>query len=201
MTVYVVRAKGTDLYKVGYTSGSAKERIASMQTGCPYDLEVVCELDGGRKAEQALHAVLTDFRSSGEWFDASESGLFPRVVRSGPSEWLRKKSATARMAHKMEFAKERSGGIPKKGEPWWPDADIHALERAMWRITDDLEVAAAICEDVFGHSAVDNPSIVIMVYDRLQEQTKEERAKLMELHGYCPACEYYRPHCECEKEK
>jgi len=42
--IYIYRARGTDLYKIGYTSRQASDRVQEWQAGCPHKLDLVGKL-------------------------------------------------------------------------------------------------------------------------------------------------------------
>lgn len=68
MSVYIVRALGTDFYKIGYTASSPKVRMQALQTGCPYELKLVAWFAGDESDEAYLHRLFGDHRVRGEWF-------------------------------------------------------------------------------------------------------------------------------------
>ena len=69
MVVYLVRAGETDLYKIGYTSQSPRERVVAMQTGCPHRLKLVGAWKGSEDDEKMIHADLESVHVRGEWFE------------------------------------------------------------------------------------------------------------------------------------
>ena len=74
MTVYIIQAFGTDLYKVGYTSGDVKVRLDQLQTGCPYKLKIYKTLNNAsRLVETELISKLSGYESGGgdEWYKVS----------------------------------------------------------------------------------------------------------------------------------
>ena len=73
--IYLVNAKNTDLYKIGYTEGSVKVRIKALQTGCPHVLSIVEQCSGSIAHEQHLHQVFEDNRTHGEWFEFDKETL------------------------------------------------------------------------------------------------------------------------------
>ena len=73
--IYLVNAKNTDLYKIGYTEGSVKGRIKALQTGCPHVLSIVEQCSGSIAHEQHLHQVFEDNRTHGEWFEFDKETL------------------------------------------------------------------------------------------------------------------------------
>jgi hypothetical protein len=68
--VYFLSAGG--FIKIGTTRGSADSRIRSIQTGCPFPIEVLGVIPGGASAERALHSKFSHLRTHGEWFFDSE---------------------------------------------------------------------------------------------------------------------------------
>jgi hypothetical protein len=68
-TVYVLRAKGTNLVKIGFTAGDVEERRRALQTGCPHELVVELTFAGTMEDERRAHERWTDRRRVGEWFE------------------------------------------------------------------------------------------------------------------------------------
>lgn len=68
--IYVLKTvnAGPAYYKIGYTKKEIKNRIRALQTGCPYDLELVKTMRGSPDAEKILHAQLSKSRVNREWF-------------------------------------------------------------------------------------------------------------------------------------
>ena len=79
--IYIYRARGTNLYKIGYTSRQASDRLKEWQAGCPYKLDLVGTLDGTRSDEQNLHSRLRRLghwksdAAGQEWFSLSEEKI------------------------------------------------------------------------------------------------------------------------------
>lgn len=71
---YVITAAGQPLYKIGRTGGDANARLASMQTGSPVLLELVCVLPHPAW-EDVLHHHYRDKRRHGEWFELDRRDL------------------------------------------------------------------------------------------------------------------------------
>jgi len=62
-------AKAGPFVKIGKASGeSAEWRIATLQTGCPYEIELLATESGGHQEERALHRRFSEFHERGEWF-------------------------------------------------------------------------------------------------------------------------------------
>lgn len=65
--------KGGKFTKIGYTGSDVEGRIASLQTGCPYNIELLGVIDGDVELERSLHKQLEKYRVRGEWFDLPDS--------------------------------------------------------------------------------------------------------------------------------
>lgn len=63
--VYIAECQG--LYKIGYTSGDPLGRIAALQTGNPFPVELIGSIPGSRALEKHLHAVYRARKVRGEW--------------------------------------------------------------------------------------------------------------------------------------
>jgi Meiotically up-regulated gene 113 len=76
--IYFIGEIGADnkpngIVKIGYTDGdSAKDRLASLQSGNPRRLRILKEIKGDRDAERLLHELFAEWRLSGEWFASSQ---------------------------------------------------------------------------------------------------------------------------------
>jgi hypothetical protein len=64
--VYFLRAG--DYIKIGKATGHPRSRIAQLQTGCPFKIDLVGFIFGGRAREAKLHAQFSHLRTFGEWF-------------------------------------------------------------------------------------------------------------------------------------
>lgn len=56
--IYAVHIQNSKWIKIGFTDESCARRIAQLQTGNPYEIEVLFTVDGSLKQEQALHEAL-----------------------------------------------------------------------------------------------------------------------------------------------
>lgn len=78
--VYLLKIVNDDktLYKIGYTSGSVFDRVKSLQTGCPYKIEVAdtYKSDYGRLIEKTLHGMFSHKQTHGEWFELNVTDEF-----------------------------------------------------------------------------------------------------------------------------
>lgn len=81
--IYFVRAVGTELVKIGFTSSiDPRARISSLQTGCPHELVLEAHVAGAQDIERALHAALASRRQRGEWFVLSADEVRTVVRRA-----------------------------------------------------------------------------------------------------------------------
>jgi len=67
-TVYFARAGDDGPIKIGYTASSPVERIAALQTGCPWRISLIGAIEGGTKEEAWLHRRFAALKIEGEWF-------------------------------------------------------------------------------------------------------------------------------------
>lgn len=65
--VYFVQSAGGGPIKIG-NSGRPEDRLAAMQSHCPFPLKILATTKGGSRAEHALHERFAHLRSHGEWF-------------------------------------------------------------------------------------------------------------------------------------
>lgn len=70
--VYIIKVRNTrnhHMYKIG-KSADYEKRLAKLQTGCPFPLELLCFLPAKnpQTLESTLHNIFKTRRKSGEWF-------------------------------------------------------------------------------------------------------------------------------------
>lgn len=80
-TIYVLRGKNTNFFKIGRTTQPVIDRVRQLQTGCPFEIEIyqTFQTFWAAETEKMLHSYLSDFRVSGEWFDA-DPGIIDSVL-------------------------------------------------------------------------------------------------------------------------
>ncbi len=66
--VYLIAAKGTGSVKIGFSSKLPDNRLRSLQTANPIDLQLLCFVHGTRRDELRYHAKFDHLRVRGEWF-------------------------------------------------------------------------------------------------------------------------------------
>lgn len=83
--VYLIKAKGTDFYKIGVATDKVR-RLATLQNGSPLELVYVVTkvTDKARDLEQSLHAELKTYNVRGEWFE-----LNPSVLKTVIKTWFK----------------------------------------------------------------------------------------------------------------
>ena len=70
--IYLLKIDTPDkrLYKIGSTKGSVHNRIKSLQTGCPYEIQLIEKYETifGQVVERTLHNRYVSDKTHGEWF-------------------------------------------------------------------------------------------------------------------------------------
>ncbi len=67
-SVYFARAGQDGPIKIGFTAGEPTQRIAGLQTGCPWPIFLIGSLPGSTQNEGDLHRRFAHLRIEGEWF-------------------------------------------------------------------------------------------------------------------------------------
>lgn len=89
MYCYFIRATEHDFVKIGYTT-NVEARLVNLQTGCPYDLEIMHVLRGAESTELFFHKKFAKSHVRGEWFRLSgEIERYVCCLKMGyPGDWL-----------------------------------------------------------------------------------------------------------------
>lgn len=67
--VYIIRRANSDDFKIGYTRGSAADRLSQLQVGSPDPLHVYATIiHGTPSTEKRIHEALQKYALRGEWF-------------------------------------------------------------------------------------------------------------------------------------
>lgn len=66
-SVYFIEGRLSGLVKIGIAS-HIQNRFASIQTGSPEPLSLICDIPANRHFEKFLHALFEPLRHHGEWF-------------------------------------------------------------------------------------------------------------------------------------
>ncbi|MGY4224397.1 hypothetical protein ACVMIH_001758 [Bradyrhizobium sp. USDA 4503] len=78
-TIYFAQARRDGPIKIGFTAGKPSQRIAKLQTGCPWPIVILATVSGTTAEEAKLHQIFADLRTEGEWFKAD--GALLRAIR------------------------------------------------------------------------------------------------------------------------
>lgn len=78
-TVYLL-VSGDEQYKIGITKKPLKERLSQLQTGNPFQIQLLKEYSSPhyKKIERMLHKKFSEFKTKdkGEWFHLKEHHVF-----------------------------------------------------------------------------------------------------------------------------
>jgi SOS response regulatory protein OraA/RecX len=69
--IYAIRAVGIEFIKFGRAT-SIGRRLAELDTGCPFELEIIATADWPDGSETAIHRLLATVNQKGEWFRDGE---------------------------------------------------------------------------------------------------------------------------------
>ena len=87
--VYILRMRGSDYYKIGYTGRDVLQRVSDLQTGCPEPLDVIATLEGDEALEYEMHRRFWQYKTQGgdEWFCIPSEIMkgFEHVKQENPS--------------------------------------------------------------------------------------------------------------------
>jgi len=84
-TVYFLKTKDTNLFKIGMTKGSAKKRIKELSTGSPYPLELfrTIESSAHTQLESYFHMLFDDKRAeNGEFFNVHPAEIEAEIEKA-----------------------------------------------------------------------------------------------------------------------
>lgn len=71
--IYVIKTKSDPAFiKIGFSKDDPVNRLKAIQTGCPFDLEMLYLKSGSFIHESILHGHLACFLARGEWFHFGE---------------------------------------------------------------------------------------------------------------------------------
>lgn len=169
MPVYFIRAiGGHGPIKIG-KSGNVRERLAQLNAGSPYPLEVLATLPGGDAQERQLHSLFSDSRERGEWFTATVALLAVVAHAKGSDlrEPLTEEAAEAIVKGLPGIPKSRgrsrrvaaaweASGIPSTPDMLVRVAGITFLEATTAKYNDSIALSADAIQrlaDTFACSA------------------------------------------------
>lgn len=85
--VYFMRAG--NFVKIGKSTYHPRARMAQLQTGCPYQIELMGFIFGGTAREARLHSQFQHLRACGEWFCAERELLICiEALLDSHREWV-----------------------------------------------------------------------------------------------------------------
>lgn len=77
--IYLLKLHGYNVFKIGFTKNPPKDRVKSLQTGNPHEIELISSYksDIATKVESVLHkryetykqSIEADISLGGEWFE------------------------------------------------------------------------------------------------------------------------------------
>lgn len=86
--VYFLSAGPDGPVKIGFTGADIRHRVARLQTGCPWKIEILALREGLPKHERMLHWKFRSARMTGEWFRRTDDLLeFARQLCASDFEW------------------------------------------------------------------------------------------------------------------
>lgn len=91
--IYLIGNTQKEVCKIGY-SAAPEKRLAQLQTGCPFSLELLAVQEGSFTEERILHNMLKNEKLEGEWFNLTTTvtDMFNIQLLSF-NEWVLKKAA------------------------------------------------------------------------------------------------------------
>lgn len=83
--IYFLKAGDFIAYKIGFTASDPLKRMADLQVGCPFKLELLGAIEGTWAQEQSLHELLANFKTIGEWFSPNTvvTEAIKRAIETG----------------------------------------------------------------------------------------------------------------------
>lgn len=124
VTTYFIAAPDVAMIKIGKTVNLAK-RLAAIQSHCPVQLQVACEIDYDDGLEGRIHKHLKEYRSHGEWFHAEKEVVdFMRGYRDNGIRWVVDKvgdSAGLWMNNRGKMPEDMRDDIDRLGRGSDPD--------------------------------------------------------------------------------
>lgn len=66
--IYFIGNKKQKLVKIGYTDQSIRVRFSTIQSNCPFEVEILLTIDGMRNTERHIHDIFKNAHYRGEWF-------------------------------------------------------------------------------------------------------------------------------------
>lgn len=102
--IYVARSGHR--YKIGYTTGPVKQRVAGIQVGSPLKVVLVCAIpvQEPKKVESVIHQVFSSRRTRGEWYALTQQDIQNLKVEE-------RRARKEYVQWKLQRAKERAANM------------------------------------------------------------------------------------------
>jgi len=97
--IYIIRQRGTDVVKIGYCKDSNKgvsERLKSIKTGNPYQLDIEWVFKGAKIKERCLHFFCISRHIDGEWFRLTKNETYRMMMKY--KDWVPSRDGITKMA-------------------------------------------------------------------------------------------------------
>lgn len=75
--VYLIHCTGSNKYKIGMSQYSSRSRLNTMQTGCPFKLDLIRseKVQAVKEVEAMLHGAFNGNHWRGEWFSFGKGDI------------------------------------------------------------------------------------------------------------------------------
>ena len=135
--IYLAQAEGTDIFKIGYTSKrSPDQRIKSLQSSCPYTLNVFDCFPGSNQLEKKIHTFYESKKLKGEWFRLAASDL-QKINQFKPKD----RALPAGLKSKSKMWKKSKRLIKA-----WLNTDTHELFSGRSHIRSEVKSSLLSCD-------------------------------------------------------
>lgn len=107
--IYFIRSGKKGPIKIGYTDGDADQRLASLQPGNPFELNLLGCISGDMEREKLIHQKFEAYRVRGEWFRATSellSLIFTGDGWPGKEKKVRQEATVKIKEESFELSKE-----------------------------------------------------------------------------------------------
>lgn len=97
--IYVIRQRGTDVVKIGFCKDRNKgvfERLKSIKTGNPYQLDIEWVFKGTKIKERCLHFFCISRHINGEWFRLTKNETYRMVMKY--KDWVPSRDGITNMS-------------------------------------------------------------------------------------------------------
>jgi hypothetical protein len=71
--IYFMRIGNDGPIKIGFTHGNPRKRMAELQAGCPWEINLIGTIPGTKLNEKWLHEKFSPFKIRNEWFEGAIS--------------------------------------------------------------------------------------------------------------------------------